>query len=38
MRPRVPDLWQEQQAESVRLDAVIAANLERLGFGGRESA
>ncbi len=28
--------WREQRAEGERLDAVIAANLERLGFGGGE--
>ena len=31
---RLTAQWREQQAEAQRLDAVIAANLERLGFGG----
>ena len=26
--------WREQQAEGARLDAAIAANLEKLGYGG----
>ena len=29
---RLAGLWREQQAEAQRLDAEIAANLERLGF------
>ena len=29
---RLTSLWREQQAEALRLDAEIAANLERLGF------
>ena len=31
---RLTAQWREQQAEAVRLDAAIAANLEKLGFGG----
>ncbi len=31
---RLTAQWREQQAEAVRLDAAIEANLERLGFGG----
>ena len=30
---RLTAQWREQQAEAGRLDAVIAKNLERLGFG-----
>ena len=31
---RLTAQWREQQAEAVRLDAAIAENLEKLGFGG----
>ena len=31
---RLSAQWREQQAEAQRLDAAIAGNLERLGFGG----
>ena len=31
---RLADQWREQQAEAARLDAAIAENLEKLGFGG----
>ena len=31
---RLTAQWREQQAEAVRLDAAIAANLEKLGFDG----
>ena len=30
---RLTAQWREQQAEATKLDAAIAANLERLGFG-----
>ena len=33
---RLAAQWREQQAEAQRLDAAIAENLERLGFGLRE--
>ena len=33
---RLAAQWREQRAEGARLDDAIAANLERLGFGGRE--
>ena len=30
---RLADQWREQQAEAVRMDAAIAENLDKLGFG-----
>ena len=33
---RLAGQWREQRAEGARLDDAIAANLQRLGFGGRE--
>ena len=30
---RLTARWREQQAEAAKLDAAIAVNLERLGFG-----
>ena len=31
---RLAAQWRDQQTESARLDAAIAENLEKLGFGG----
>ena len=33
---RLTAQWQEQQAEAVRLDAAIDANLKALGFGDKQ--
>ena len=35
---RLTAQWREQQAEAMKLDAAIAANLERLGFGDRQAS